>query len=304
MTLTHHHLANLLSEVADFDTKQPFSFKYLSDGLTNDNYWLNIADEEYVLRLNHPLSSELGIHRSDETKIMKVASKIHLSPDVHYLSKQNNFRISHWINGDVWTKNQLRKSVNLNRLAQQLRNLHSVNISNLPTLNLINRIESYRTVIKQRSAKPSSIEQRVLKKAIYLIQSMQQQLPHCLCHNDLIAANVIEQTQFESSKLIFLDWEYAAVTSPLFELAVISRANELSMDEQDYLLQSYLNLVPFSNINITLDSQQLDSEFQQWLWIYDYISLLWKLAILPQEISLPSDIDDSLTQLNDTILID
>ncbi len=56
-----------------------------------------------------------------------------------------------------------------------------------------------------------------------------------LCHNDLLPANMITS----AGRLWLVDWEYAGMGHPLFDLASVSANAGLSDDEEAALLQSY-----------------------------------------------------------------
>ena len=61
-----------------------------------------------------------------------------------------------------------------------------------------------------------------------------------LCHNDMLPANLID----DGSRLWLLDWEYAGAGHPLFDLAHVSTANSLSLEQQSALLDAYPGRLP------------------------------------------------------------
>jgi thiamine kinase-like enzyme len=56
-------------------------------------------------------------------------------------------------------------------------------------------------------------------------------------HNDLLAANLID----DGARLWLVDWEYAGLNSPLFDLGGLASNNELSPDLEDRLLELYFD---------------------------------------------------------------
>jgi thiamine kinase-like enzyme len=54
-------------------------------------------------------------------------------------------------------------------------------------------------------------------------------------HNDLLAANFID----DGERLWLVDWEYAGLNASLFDLAGLSANNELSGEQEDWLLETY-----------------------------------------------------------------
>ena len=60
-----------------------------------------------------------------------------------------------------------------------------------------------------------------------------------LCHNDLLPANLID----EDDRLWLVDWEYAGMGHPLFDLASVSANAGFTEDEDVDLLAAYRGAV-------------------------------------------------------------
>jgi thiamine kinase-like enzyme len=88
-----------------------------------------------------------------------------------------------------------------------------------------------------------------------------------VCHSDLHSANLLQLNE----TLVLLDWEYAHVTDPLWDLAGWTANNDLEADVQWSLLTGYLGSAPSS-------SQW--RRFRSLLWLYDYVCLLWNRLYL------------------------
>jgi thiamine kinase-like enzyme len=56
------------------------------------------------------------------------------------------------------------------------------------------------------------------------------------CHNDLLNANFIVDT---GGRIRIVDWEYAGMGDPFFDLGNFSINHELTTDEDDVLLRAY-----------------------------------------------------------------
>jgi len=288
---TKDEIRNYLSLVPGLNHQAELTFQYLVQGITNENYQLNIDSKQYVLRINSPDSKRLGLQREEEVKVLNQVSHLQLAPEHVYYSQQEGFFLNRWIEGKIWNKADLEKDVNLNRLAQKLKQLHSLPFENLTSLDISSRLDLYRNMIIKRHGKLPKIEQLLIPQVIKLLGAIGHSHAPCLCHNDLLSANIITSGINNNETILFLDWEYAAVNNPLFELAVICRGNRLSTESQHYLLQAYLGK------NAAVASQ----EFELWCWLYDYLSLLWGLVILPEDISLPENLNQLFQQLTDTL---
>ncbi len=90
-----------------------------------------------------------------------------------------------------------------------------------------------------------------------------------LCHSDLHTLNLIDR----GGPLMLLDWEYAHVSEPLWDLAGWSANNDFEDEPRQALLAAYLNR-PASR-----DERRRLSLLE---WLYDYVCLLWSELYLDQ----------------------
>ena len=89
-----------------------------------------------------------------------------------------------------------------------------------------------------------------------------------LCHNDLLATNRI----YSGGTLKAIDWEYCAMGSPWFDLAVVAIGDGLGAAQKSELLNAYLSQ--------PADRGQIAS-FELNCIAYQYLELLWYLANRP-----------------------
>ena len=86
-----------------------------------------------------------------------------------------------------------------------------------------------------------------------------------LCHNDLLRANRI----YSGGRLWAVDWEYSAMGSPWYDLAVVVAGDGLDRDQANMLLETYLGRPPSGEEQLALQCQAC---------VYRYLELLWYLA--------------------------
>ena len=134
----------------------------------------------------------------------------------------------------------------------------------LPQLDLIERINAYRSKIAEGDIAPELKGVALVEQAKRILSESDSLLDHCLCHNDLLASNILV-----NDGIHFFDWEFSGVTSPFFELAVICRGNQLDAQQQKNVLRGYFGEYWSSHERL----------FKRWIWLYDYISLLWEIAV-------------------------
>src|SRR5207237_3848329 len=67
------------------------------------------------------------------------------------------------------------------------------------------------------------------------IEALRAAAPRVTCHNDLLAANFID----DGERVWLVDWEYAGVGDPFFDLANFAVNNGLDEDGEGVLLEAY-----------------------------------------------------------------
>ncbi len=81
-----------------------------------------------------------------------------------------------------------------------------------------------------------------------------------LCHNDVHHRNIID-----GRALMLIDWEYAAVGDPMFDLASFACYHDLDAAERLHLIESYAPRA----------AAVLAQSFDNYCWLFDYMHLLW-----------------------------
>jgi thiamine kinase-like enzyme len=81
-------------------------------------------------------------------------------------------------------------------------------------------------------------------------------------HNDLLAANFID----DGKRLWLLDWDYAGYNAALFDLANLSSNNELSPEQEEWILETYFQQPVTDRIRRRLAAMKCLSLLRETLW--------------------------------------
>ncbi len=81
------------------------------------------------------------------------------------------------------------------------------------------------------------------------------------CHNDLLNANFID----DGEAIRIVDWEYAGMGDPFFDLANFSVNHELDVDGRAALLAAYAGVERAEDL-ATLDLMRFMSDFREAMW--------------------------------------
>ncbi len=230
----------------------------LSDGPSNTSYLVKTEAGLGVLRLDKPLTTELGLDREAEHDIIETTSLAGIGAQPLYFDQEHGISLREYLPGRTWHENDLRKAGNLHTLARRLRDLHALP----PVGNVFKPGVAARRYARQLATREA---QDYADQANLILAELHSGLAReCLCHNDLVAGNILES----SSDLKFIDWEYAGLGDPWFDLALIIEHHQLGDDLQSGFVKAYLQREPRESELVRL----LD-----WRRFYSILLLLWNL---------------------------
>ena len=200
----------------------------LKGGLTNRVYKIGRGGENYVLRLDDEQTHTIGLNRARELKILRNASAAGLAPGIVYADVEQGILLSRYVDGRVWTADDLTSRDNIEVLAAVLRHVHALPLSG-ERFDPVGAAGSYLCKLELQSDL-----HRFGERCKAIVESAAEITNCCCCHNDVVAANVVA-----SPDLVLLDWEYACDNDPMFDLASLIVYHELDEATAKALLNAY-----------------------------------------------------------------
>ncbi len=232
-----------------------FNIQPMSGGLTNRVYKLSSNDATFVLRLNAHHTDAFGLDRCNEVDILKHASAAGLAPEIIHADVDNGILLLRYIDGKVWTPDDLAIFKNLEWLADLLRSVHALPLSG-KIFDAVGIADSYlNNLVSRQDLRVTGSHCKAIIERISPAGSV------CCCHNDVVAANVIA-----SSGLMLLDWEYACDNDPLFDLASVIAYHQLDSMAADTLLIAYAGGND-ADMRERLAEQVRLYDAMHWLWL-------------------------------------
>ncbi len=241
--------------------------KRLGAGLLSETYRVSRDGVAYTLKVAAEHPPDLGVDLPWEVRVLERAASAGVAPRLVFRDLTGAVQLSRWVPGHSWVSRESAVPANLERIAALLRRVHALAVP-LPARSVtpLQWMGIYDEALLRRTSAASDPELR--KAALTRAQALE--LPGAagvVCHSDLHAMNLIE----EDDSLILLDWEYAHVTDPLWDLAGWCANNDFEADVQRALLIRYLGIAP--------NSRQWQ-RFRLLLALYDYVCLLWSRLYL------------------------
>jgi thiamine kinase-like enzyme len=209
----------------------------LSGGITNRNFLVQ-ADgqaQRWVLRLAGNDTHLLGISREVELAATIAAAGVGVGPEVTAFIRPEGYLVTRFIDGSPVSDEAVHRPETIRRIADSIRRVHEGTA--IPGLFVPLRIvEAYRALAVARGV-PIPLEY-VLSRAIgrrIELAFLENPVELRPCHNDLLNANFID----DGSRIRIVDWEYAGMGDPFFDLGNFSINHELTPDEDRRLLEAY-----------------------------------------------------------------
>ena len=239
--------------------ERPTVVTLLGDGLSNYSVRVASGDLHFVVRIDGIVPSQHGLNRQIEWRALTNAAASRLAPTPRYFNPDLGTLVCDFLPADARQQQAPADIAELARTIHQLPPLHH-------RLDLKERLSRYEKQALQR-AHPA------LQQIMQCQKNIRQRLAdletregaRVCCHNDLLAPNRLRS----GGKLWALDWEYCAMGSPWFDLAVISCGENYSHEDNEAFAKAYLMRVP--------TTQEL-ADFAAYRCVYRYLELLWYLC--------------------------
>jgi thiamine kinase-like enzyme len=235
----------------------------LSGGITNRNYLVSAPGiaERYVLRLAGNDTHLLGISREVEHAATVAAAGVGVGPEVAAFIRPEGYLVTKFIVGVPVDDVAVHRPETLRRVADSIRRVHDGPA--IPGLFIPYRIvEAYRALALARGVRiPPEYElaQGIARRIeLALLQAPIEMRP---CHNDLLNANFID----DGRRIRIVDWEYAGMGDPFFDLGNFSINHELATEEDAILLAAYEGAARPDRA-ARLELMRVMSDFREAMW--------------------------------------
>jgi thiamine kinase-like enzyme len=209
----------------------------LSGGITNRNFLVSSPDaaDRYVIRLAGNDTHLLGISREVEHAATVAAAGVGVGPEVTAFIRPEGYLVTRFIEGSPVSDEAVRRPETLERVAASLRRIHDG--PPIPGLFVPLRIvEAYRALAAARGVRippeyglAAAVGRRI--ELAFLAAPLEPRP----CHNDLLNANFID----DGTRIRIVDWEYAGMGDPFFDLGNFSINHELTPDQDAHFLAAY-----------------------------------------------------------------
>jgi thiamine kinase-like enzyme len=197
----------------------------LGGGITNHNFKVDVGGESYVLRVGGKDTELLGIDREHEHAATRAAAELGIGPEV--VAFVDGCLVTRFVGGRV------AEHVDPAAAGELIARIHSGPA--IPSrFDSFQVVEDYLARAEERGvAVPAAYDEAAARAGE--IEARRGESPLRPCHNDLLAANFID----DGERIWIVDWEYAGMGDPFFDLGNFAANHELDQDGERALLEAY-----------------------------------------------------------------
>ena len=244
------------------------------EGFSNKVYrldWNKVP--RLVLRVPELDEVAFGIDRQSEMAVLLAAAEAGISPSVLWRDAHGAFACQFVVQPSLgW--DVMHSNSSIARIANVLAQAHTLPEVDHPFC-IYDLIEHYLQSIESFLSTRSDVEDELvyLRGLFASLPRVEPSLTKVVCHNDLNPKN----TLMDDESIWLIDWEYTGMGDPLFDLAVVTRSHNLTLEQQVYLIESY---------DGSLDKEEALHKIAQYSLAYSLREMTW---LLLKHLTTPDD---------------
>ena len=220
----------------------------------------NFDNIKAILRIDYPCASEINVDRKNEIFTLSRIKILGNTPEVLFSDLSHGILIWRYIEGIEFSLDENSSSDFLKKLGNEIKKIHDIDIPKNKKKYFSNDINFYRNLL---SDFPENV---ILRKGFNLYDKLNNSDNYVFSHNDLNKTNLLWRDRF-----FFLDWEYSSFNHPLFDIASISNAYNLSKVDRAILWKAYTNN-EYSALN--------DKNLREWMLFCHYLEYIWSISLI------------------------
>jgi len=239
----------------------------IQGGMTNNNYLVTV-DSARCFFAQHQIGGEavrlVGIDRYRQLATHQLAAGLGIAPRLVHANIDERIFITEFIDGATLTPETAREPAVITAVAQLLRSLHEAAprpeydawVSH-PFRGLWN------TAALARRHQPRGVDE--VEPALALMRRFENARgtwEPVLTHIDLLCGNLM----ITPERLWLIDWEYAGLGDPLYDLGDYAGKNDLPVESVEQLLTDYFGHPPSARDVAIVQLYGIDSLLRECLW--------------------------------------
>lgn len=234
----------------------------LSGGITNSNFVVRHQGERFFVRIGDDIPVH-GIMRFNELAASRAAAALDLSPAV--VHAEPGALVFRFIEGRTLSAEDVRARAMLERILPLIRRCHREMPGRVrgPVLMfwVFQVLRDYAATLKDGNSRMLPELPRLMEIAAAL-EAAVGPIEVVFGHNDLLPSNFID----DGARLWLIDWDYAGLNSPLFDLGNLCSNNGVAAADEEWLLEAYFERPVTDDLRRRYHAMKCASLLRETLW--------------------------------------
>ncbi len=234
------------------------TFEPIAGSLSNFAWHVSVPGQDRFVRYARAGNERLGADLHAEGEILRLVAEAGLAPRVVLCDPSARLLVTQWIASSAVDLTAAGSERRIRRVAATLQQLHA--LTPPPGVRAVDFAVQARQL---EAALPAQAAQPLLTAcAGQVLSKLGPGRTKALCHHDIHAQNLVTDPM---GRLWLVDWEYAGLGDPVFDLASCASQLELSAESTHLLCDEYIRA------GGTVEQGRLDLA----RWAFDYVQWLW-----------------------------
>ena len=201
-------------------------------GYTNRNYRLHNRDHDWVLRLPRP-TTNVFIDRAAEAHNQTLAHLVGLAPQVTWRNDDGITLTPTLKNCRSLRSTDFATKDGMALIIEPLQQLHRSGMRFHGRADLAHSLQSHYDLLDVQGRQDYALRMEQAQRILSLLESDNEGwVPS---HRDPVLENLL----LADNRLWLIDWEYSAMASPYWDLAIVCNEADLDLSQSRLLLQTY-----------------------------------------------------------------
>lgn len=233
-------------------------FERYDKGLTNHNYYAETADQTFIIRVSRA-DNEQVVSRTHETAALNAIKGLGFDVPLIYYDENSGIKITQFI-PDCKEYEECLIEDKIEQVGKLMRRFHQADLKSSYAFDPYKRYLQYRSHVNKPIYDLKSFEPMMMNIT-------NRNTHHVLCHNDLVSGNLL----FSNERLYLIDYEYAAMNDPLFDVISFLSENQIfDKDLRKRFYQAYFGKQP---------DEPLKKQLVEWEIFEDVLWCTWSMMM-------------------------
>ena len=195
----------------------PLRLEKLLGGTVNDSWRVDTSAGRFVLRIDAPAALRPGVDRDRERRLHGAAAGAGLAPRVLGWAGAAGVQVREYLEGRVWSDDDMSRPGQLARLGGRLAQLHALEVpAGVEAFDPGASAQQYLWLMEVGAAAARGAGAVAAEVRAAAMQVAAHAVQPAIVHGDLTHTNLLD-----GAGLWLLDWEYAQCADPVYDVACV-----------------------------------------------------------------------------------